>query len=100
MSLRDTVSPLALVRSPAAPARPRRRGSGLHGDIQLRADEAQDRMLSYPEAEAFSSVSRDTLRREASAGRLEIIKLSARRCGIRKSELDRWIAARSAATAI
>jgi predicted DNA-binding transcriptional regulator AlpA len=100
MSLRDTTSPIALVRDVPKPTKSRRRGSGLHGDVPLRADEAQDRMLSYPEAEALSSVSRDTLRREALVGRLKIIKLSARRCGIRKSELDRWIAARSAATAI
>jgi hypothetical protein len=96
----STASSIAIVAgTDMAERKINRRKPGLRQGVQLPEREMEDRVLSYPEAEAIACVSRDTLLRESKAGRLKIIRLSLRRAGIRKGELLRWIASREALTA-
>jgi|GEM_PF-4306723 len=57
---------------------------------------ADDRIITLLEAAHRTTCSVATLRREAQRGHLRLTRLSARRVGIRLSDLDRWLAARAA----
>jgi predicted DNA-binding transcriptional regulator AlpA len=50
-----------------------------------------DRVLNYREAKVVAGVSVDSLRRAAKREELKLTRLSPRRVGIRKSELERWM---------
>lgn len=50
-----------------------------------------DPVVSLDDSSALSNESKSTLIRRAKAGKLKILKLSARRRGIRASELARYI---------
>ena len=54
-------------------------------------DSAIDPVLTRAELCALAKVSEDTLRREVRAGKLKMLRLSARRVGFRKSEAERWL---------
>jgi hypothetical protein len=53
-----------------------------------------DRVLSLNEAAAISGLSPSSLKREATAERLHILRLSPRRRGIKLSEFNRWLSSR------
>ena len=56
---------------------------------------AVDPIYHMGEAELYSGEHRKTLKRRAKEGKLEIIELNARRHGIRKSVLDRYMATKT-----
>lgn len=57
----------------------------------LPADLAEDRVLTVPQGALAAGVSPDTLRRAAARGELKLLRLSARRIGIRTSDFRRWL---------
>jgi len=56
-----------------------------------------DPVITLDDAANFASVHRDTLRRCGRRGDIDIVQISPRRIGIRKSELRRWLDSRAAA---
>jgi predicted DNA-binding transcriptional regulator AlpA len=58
---------------------------------RIPSDMVDDQVLSYPEMEAVSGVSKDSIRRAAERGQLKLTRLGPRRVGARKSEFRRWL---------
>jgi excisionase family DNA binding protein len=56
-----------------------------------------DPLLSLEQVAALTSLNKRTLQRLAEQGQLKILRISARRCGVRRSELERFLASREAA---
>jgi len=63
---------------------------------RLPADLAEDRVVPLAEVRAVTDLSLDTIRRAANRKELKLTRLSPRRCGVRKSELRRWLDQRTA----
>jgi excisionase family DNA binding protein len=56
-----------------------------------------DTVLSIPTAAAALDISHDTLQRIIARGELRMIRITPRRVGIRRSELERYITSREVA---
>ena len=78
----------------------RKRPLGLRPDAPSSTIEDPNRVLSWPEAEALSCVSRDTMLRAERREELKVVRMSARRSGIRRGELLRWLDDREANSAL
>lgn len=60
-------------------------------------EQGYDPLLSLDQFAALTSINKRTLRRLADEGKLKIVRISARRCGVRRSEYERFLASREAA---
>jgi excisionase family DNA binding protein len=56
-----------------------------------------DPLLSLDQVAALTSIHKRTLRRLADQDKLKIVRISARRCGVRRSEYERFLASREGA---
>ena len=65
----------------------------LNSKLPLQIESPVDPVLTRAQLCALANVSEDTLRREVRAGKLKMLRLSARRVGFRRSEAERWLAA-------
>ena len=52
---------------------------------------ADDRVLSIEEGAVLAGLSPSTLKRENKRGSLKFVRMSPRRVGVRRSELQRWL---------
>jgi hypothetical protein len=99
--LENSASPIALVAGRDVEKKKiRKRPLGLRPDAPANTIEDPNRVLSWPEAEAIACVSRDTMLRAERREELKVTRMSARRSGIRRSELLRWLSEREANSAL
>ena len=59
-------------------------------------EQGYDPVLSLPQVEALTSINKRTLFRLADQGQLKILRISERRRGVRRSELERFLSSREA----
>lgn len=62
-----------------------------HPFIKQRREGEVDPIYSLKQAALIAGECPHTLRNRGKAGKLKVLKLSARRCGIRASELNRYL---------
>jgi len=62
-----------------------------HSQSRDQAQAGLDPVITRAQLCALANVSEDTLRREVRAGKLKMLRLSARRVGFRRSEVERWL---------
>lgn len=62
---------------------------------EIRKD-VKPRLYTLAEASIYASTSRQTLYKEAAAGRLKMVKIGSQASRIEVAELDRWLEARIA----